>query len=50
MKNKILAWIFYRVFLRKTNDEMYHTIDSKGTRRPTKIGYDFYKIYNYLIA
>ena len=46
MKRKIIAKIFYWLFLKKTTAEMYKYIDA---REPTEIGKAFYEVYNYLI-
>ena len=45
---KIIAKVFYRIFLKETTPEMYVSY-SDGTRKPTEIGELFYKVYLYLL-
>lgn len=47
MKRKLLAKIFYWLFLKKTTSEMYKEYPD-GTRVPNKIGEMFYNMYHYL--
>ena len=48
MKRKLIAKIFYWLFLKENTPEMYDYIIPELGREPTETGKMFYKVYNYL--